>query len=273
MKLSSMVALALFLMFALACPANGGERVKLDPGMVTSEAAHGTPGGMVDEQAQTAGNPPSGKPATPWEIPSQHWKTIFPVSAHIDLGQERFLSTLFIYDTNNTGELIISAGRPGEWAEVLTYDCKAYLNWVELPLDVKTRYLRFTRKDGGSNFTEIALFEQTEQQHAAAVAKKAAEAKERAEREAAQAKAKIERDAAVAKAMQEVKNRLVIDLGEPFGRLTLVDEIDVAAGQPDHMFTEVPAGASRVESILGKPVRVLNKTPGEAAYMSFRIGK
>src|SRR5690606_40261098 len=101
-------------------------------------------------------------------------------------------------------------------------------------------------------------------------AKDEAEARAAAEKAAAEARLAAEREAALAKARAEAANRPVIDLGEPFGKLTLIDEIDVAAADPGHQFTESPAGVSKVQNILGKPTRVLSKTPGEAAYIAFR---
>jgi hypothetical protein len=253
--------------------ASAAQRVKLDPSMVTHEGSQGDPSGMVDEQDKVTGIPPTGEPSNGWTVPSQYWKTAFPTSAYIDLGADRYLSSLWLYDTNATGEVIVSCGKPDAWTDVATYDCRAYRQWVELPLNVKTRYLRITRKDSGSNFAEIALFEQTAEQFAEAQARREAESKAKAAREAAEAQARAERDAAVAVERQRVKDRPQIDLGEPFGRLTLVDEIDVAAPDAGRFFVQKPDDATGVETILGKPCRVLKKTPGEAAYMSFRIGR
>lgn len=56
-----------------------------------------------------------------------------------------------------------------------------------------------------------------------------------------------------------------------FGALTLIDEIDCATPnrKPD---AEAPAGASRIETVLGKPCRVLPNT-GDARYFAYRIGR
>jgi hypothetical protein len=247
-----------------AAPAQpAGERLKLDPAMVTNEAEHGEPQGLVDEQDVTgASAPPAGAPERAWEIPSQHSKTIFPASAYLDLGDVRPLSTIWFYDTNGDGDVVISAGKPGEWTQIATYDCKAYKAWQAVSLDVETRYLRLTRKTPGSNFNEIALYAHAPQDWAALQQRKADEAKAAAEREAA-----------LAQAREEQKNRPTIDLGEPLGTVTLVDEVIVSAEGPGHDFAESPAGASRVQDILGKPARVLSKTPGEGAYMTFRLGR
>lgn len=62
------------------------------------------------------------------------------------------------------------------------------------------------------------------------------------------------------------------DAGAPFGKLRLIEEINCGAPPPPQDFKEEPAGASTVETILGKPTRVLSNV-GEARYFAYRIGK
>lgn len=241
--------------------AHGQEmRVKLTDEMMTNEADVGSPEGMVDEQDLIIG-PPVGQPNKTWEINSQYWKR-FPLSAYIDLGSERNLSKLWLYDTNANGDVVISSGKPGAWQQVAKYGCNQYLKWASVQLDVTTRYLRITRMTPGANFSEIAVYEYTPEAYKAMLERKAEEARIAAERQAA-----------LDRAMEEMKRRPLIDLGEPFGKLYLVDEIDCTADNPGHEFAQDPAGVSRVETILGRPCRVLSKTEGEAAYMTFIIGK
>ncbi|MBC8135917.1 MAG: hypothetical protein H8F28_08545, partial [Fibrella sp.] len=65
----------------------------------------------------------------------------------------------------------------------------------------------------------------------------------------------------------------LVDAGAPFGKLRLVDEIVCgAAVDAAHEFSEMPAGVSKIETILGAPARVLPNT-GEAKYFAYRIGK
>ena len=59
----------------------------------------------------------------------------------------------------------------------------------------------------------------------------------------------------------------------PFGRLALVDEIDCAKAAPENVFSESPAGASHVKTLLGSPCRVLPPVPREASYLMYRIGR
>ncbi len=236
-------------------------RLDLRPEMLVNEAEVGWPERLIDEQDDIVG-PPVGAPETGWEIPSNLWKTIFPCSIHFDLGSERNLSSLWLFDTNGTGDVVISAGQPGDWQEVATYDCGKYLAWAEIPLQVSTRYLRLTKMSGSANFTEIALYEYSAKGWAA-----------RQQQLAAAAKAEAERQAVLARAREEMAKRPLVDLGEPFGRMALVDEIDCGAAEQTHRFVESPAGASELQTILGRPCRVLRKTVGEGAYISYRLGE
>jgi len=64
----------------------------------------------------------------------------------------------------------------------------------------------------------------------------------------------------------------LVDAGPPFGKLPLVDQVVCAAsGDPDHRFVEVPAGASCVETILGRQCRTLPNVGGPS-YFAFRLG-
>ncbi|HEV7298509.1 MAG TPA: hypothetical protein VGN72_04030 [Tepidisphaeraceae bacterium] len=253
-------ALSAVIMMGITTSALADKRVELKPDMVTHDREYGNPDGLVDEQA-LAGDPPAGKPTVPYAIPSEHRKDGFPISATIDLGESRALSRVWLYDTNGKGDVTFSAGTPDNWKELTTFSTDRYQQWREIPLEVETRYLQVTMKDAGANFNEIVLYAYEPQEWADVQAQRA---------QAAQAAA--ERDAAIAKAQEEAKNRPKVEL-ETFGQVTLVDEIDVATAEPGHMFAQSPEDASRIETILGQPTRVLNKTPGEGAYMTFRIGR
>ena len=65
------------------------------------------------------------------------------------------------------------------------------------------------------------------------------------------------------------------DAGPPFGELELVQEIDCAAAGPagEVPFREVPEGASRVRTVLGRRCRALSNQEGEARYFAYRVGQ
>jgi len=228
--------------------------------MIVNESDLGDPSGLVDEQRRIVG-PPVGRPSRAWKINSRHNRK-YPFSAYLDLGAEKKLSRLWLFDTNGTGDVEISVGQPGRWRVVATYDCGSYLKWHSIAIDAATRYVRLTRRSPGANFSEIALYEHTEQTWQAMQARKADAVRKAAERKAA-----------LARALAEMKKRPLVDLGEPLGKAYLVDEIDCARREPDHRFAESPPGASSVQTILGRPCRVLRPTAGEAAYFTYRIGR
>jgi hypothetical protein len=244
----------------LAATAGAQEvRVRLDASMVRSSSELADFSGLVDEQDEV-GDPPRGKPKRGWVIPSQHWKQ-FPYSATIDLGRPRNLSSLWVYDANGTGKLEVSSGEPGKWQKVAEYGCDKYLDWARLPLDATTRYVRLEFQSPGAFVTEVAVYEYTAEAQRAMLDRKAAEARQQAEREAA-----------LKQARDEAERRPWVELA-PFGRLRVVDQVDCGSDRPGHQFRESPAGASRVETILGRPCRVLRPVQGESSYLAFRLGK
>lgn len=62
-----------------------------------------------------------------------------------------------------------------------------------------------------------------------------------------------------------------VDLGPPFGTLRLVDEVVCGDPEDPHPFREDPAGASRIESVLGRSARVMESTGG-SRYFAYRVG-
>jgi len=236
----------------------GQYRLILRPEQVASSSPHADFSGLVDEQLE-AGDPPSGEASTGWKISSQHNKE-FPFQATIDLGKETALATLWIYDMNSSGDVVIQAGKPGAWQPVATYDCKRYKAWAAVPLNVTTRYLMLELKSAGAIFNEVALDAYSARGwESVKLAQAATERKE------------AERASALKLAREEALKRPLAELA-PFGRLSLVDEVDCGAAEPGHAMRCDPANAVRTETILGKPGRVLAQTKGESAYMSFRLG-
>jgi hypothetical protein len=250
----------LSIVFALvAAPSRAQQlRIELTPKMLTNETPVGDPTGIIDEQREIIG-PPAGAPTTVWEVDSRHWDQ-FPVSAYLDLGDEKRLASLWLFDTHGKGDVVISSGRPGHWEHVATYDCAAYMKWVEISLDVTTRYLRLTRMTPGANFSEIAVYEYSDGAYQALQ-------EERAE----QAKREAERQELMRQAREEALRRPLVDL-PPYGTLSLVDEIDCSLEPIESNFREYPAGVSQVQTIMGRSARVLPPTTDKAAFFTYRIG-
>jgi len=257
------VLLAAFLSTAITSIATatppGQYRLVLKPEMLTSSLPAIDFSALVDEQLDL-GDPPTGEPKTPWPSKWQYADK-FPVSATIDLGRKLPLASLWIYDTNGDGELKIEAGKPNAWEEVATYDCAAYQQWKAIELDREARYLRLTIMTPAPTFNEIAVDVHSPKGCAALLASKAEERRR-----------EEERLAALKRAREEAMKRPLIEM-EPYGTLSLVDEIDCAAAEPTHGFADNPEGASRVETVLGRPCRVMPTLKDECSTITYTIGK
>ena len=232
-------------------------RIPLSPAMMKSESDKVDFSGLIDEQ-NSIGDPPAGKPTNGWKsLPGGK----LPAAVVFDLGSEKPLASVWLYDTNGIGDTVFSAGAPNNWKPVATYDGGQYMSWSQIPLNVKTRYLRVEVKDGQSNSAEMALYGYSAQGW-----------QNYQQQKLAAETAATQKAAAIEKAKAEVAKRPVVNIA-PFGKLSLVDEVDLGAADPGHLFSQSPANVSHVETILGQKARVLSKTAGEAAYFSVRLGQ
>lgn len=251
--------LAVIFSSAASATPPGQYRVVLNGDMISSSSPGGDFSALVDEQLDL-GDPPSGEPVTPWKADWRHAKE-FPVSATVDLGRELPLATLWIYDTNGSGDVKVEAGAPDAWETISVYDCGAYKQWKAIAIDRMTRYLRLTVMEPAPGFNEIAVDAHSEKGYAALLARQAEERRREEERQAA-----------LKQAREEALKRPLIEL-EPYGTLSLVDFVDCTAAQPTHDFSENPAGCSGVETILGRPCRVMPTVDGESSTMTVTLGK
>jgi hypothetical protein len=248
----------------LAWSANTGnaqqKRIHLDTTMLINESNVGDANTLIDEQDLIVG-PPTGTPASTWRIGGQY-RDKYPLHITIDLKSKRNVSDLWLYDTNGKGDVIISTGKPGDWTGKATYDCDQYKAWAKIIINTPTQYLRLTRMNNSANFTEIAVYEHTDEAWLAI----------QKEQEKL-ANAAQEKEAAREAALDEMKKRPLVDLGMPFGKAYLVDEIDPSQSAGNREFAEYPKGASQVRDILGQPARVIDPVKDESAYFTYRIGQ
>ncbi|MCX7817673.1 MAG: hypothetical protein N2652_00405 [Kiritimatiellae bacterium] len=235
-------------------------RVTLKPEMLSAAAEHGLPTGWVDEQEEIIG-PPTNEPLRGWTVPTGA-RAKFPVAVEIDLGEVRPLSKLWLFDAEGTGDLIVAIGEPGGWRPVATNGCRAYRQWVAVPLDAETRFLRLVRTSPGANVREIAVYQHTPESWRTV--------RERQERERREATA---RAAALERARAERRTRSPVDPGPPFGPLPVVDELDPLAPEERHAWSVGPPGSGAATTLLGRAAFVLPPRSNCASWVRFRLGR
>ena len=247
------LALPLIAGLLIATPPNvvhaqDGPQLKLTKQMLVNESDVGQPEQFIDEQDFT-GPYVALQPETTLEFNGVKGDE-YPVHFYLDFGEVKHLSQIAVYDLNGRGDLIFSTGEPGNWTPVYTEDGVGYKTWKPAEFLHSTQYLRVTKADNAAVFGEMLLWEQTAE-----------------ERQAMQ-----RRDAALAKAEDEAANRKQIDAGDPFGKLTLIHEINVGDPTEPGGFAESREGDSKTTQILGQTMRVLE--PGdEAKYFAYRLGQ
>ena len=133
-------------------------KIILDSTMIFDESNKTMAKQLVDEQF-LSGNPflgTTGSPVTNW-ITSYN-SNDFPASAYIDLGYERNITQICLYDSYSTCNYDISYGSPSNWTVLYSDSSKFYQTWANRVVDIKTRYIRITAYSNAS-INEIVLYE------------------------------------------------------------------------------------------------------------------
>ena len=211
-------------------------KVRISPEMVFSEAPAGDPSMLFDEQSGPA-YPPANAPGTVWH---GGWKQEdYPIHAYIDLGTERQIITVYLYDTNGDGDFIVSYGKPGAWTELFTDNCKTYNAWKPHDVDVSTRYPAIHEDD-------------RRRQH-----------RRDRDRRTGVTRKKPLAGCRTCHSVTPVSRSVCCHWST---------KSCVAATTTIIRSKKTPEGASRIETILGKPTRVL-PNQGGAKYFAYRLGQ
>lgn len=132
-------------------------KLTLNPAMLVNESGYGQPSMLVDEQSIT-GDPImglGGEPQTAW---SAGFSNPHPCSAYIDLGAEYDITSLYLRDMHNVGDITFSTGEPGNWIPEFVEECKLYKAWTGHVINKKTRYIRVTKHSPTSSISEIVVY-------------------------------------------------------------------------------------------------------------------
>jgi hypothetical protein len=119
-------------------------QIVLSSSMIVDEVFGGSyysPEFLVDEQSLTPDNDS--------HPDSESWKPAYnmdesPFHVYIDLQHLYHITKLAIHDMNNSKNLVISVGEPGNWVELLVDSCNLYNKWKAHDVSVDTRYIRLS---------------------------------------------------------------------------------------------------------------------------------
>ncbi len=232
------------------------QQIVLKPEMVTM-SGKGSIDTLIDEQ-DVGKNPLHNASKTTWDL-SGVSKGEYPQEFIIDLGGDRHLSHVLFWDENGHGVIRVYAGEGEDWREIVMEDGVGINKWkIHDDLDAETRFVKVVKETNVGSFGEMLVYEYTPEGAKAALVK----------REEMKNAAKV-----LEAAKANAGNRPLVDTGTLFGQLPLVDEIDVSSDPAGRTFVERPAGASRVEEILGRKTRVLPGEQEEESYFAYKVGE
>ena len=136
--------------------ARADTRILLRPDMILNETALGDAVKLVDEQ-NALGDPAGGKGARPERPFFPGWTAWqYPIHVLLDLGANRHITRVFLYNESGESKLRLSVGKPFAW-KPQDIALSGYHEWREFPLRVETRYLRLTLTQPTS-LPEIAVY-------------------------------------------------------------------------------------------------------------------
>jgi hypothetical protein len=125
-------------------------KLAINSSMIFNEGT-GNAASLVDEQT-VAGNPKTSTGGAPVSL----WNS--GTHAYVDLGSVSNITDIYLRDLTESGAFIISSGAPGNWAPIITDNLTGQQSWNSHPVDLHTRYLRFTRATSTSNVAEVVIY-------------------------------------------------------------------------------------------------------------------
>ncbi len=123
--------------------------ITITRGMVLNESATADAFALFDE-------PTSGKPSRGWE--PGFGSLAYPLHAWVDLGRPYKLSKVSLYDSNGTGSVTISTGRPFAWHAEFEDKLENYNIWNEHALNVESQFVRIEIAEPSGHVPEIKIF-------------------------------------------------------------------------------------------------------------------
>lgn len=157
-KISRLV-LVLFL-FVIGKVTFTQQKINLDASMFYNFSTKGDASLWVDEQ-QLANDPASGNAGQPVTVFSPGWinaDIYYPAMIVLDLGKAYSISSLWLFDVNDSDSLHIFTGTPAIWVKKAGILLNTYNNWRELPINTTSRFLMFRIPGPSTRVAEIVVY-------------------------------------------------------------------------------------------------------------------
>lgn len=139
---------------------NAQQKIQLNGSMFYNFSTKGDAALWVDEQA-LANDPATGNGGQPTTIFSPGWVNAdiyYPAYVVLDLGRTYALSSLWLFDANDSDSLFIYTGNPASWGNKKSILLNTFNSWREVSLQQTTRFLKFELVGPSTRVAEIVLY-------------------------------------------------------------------------------------------------------------------
>ena len=135
-------------------------KISLNPDMFFNCSTMGNAWMLADEQ-ELAGDPASGQGGTPETVFFPGWPhqdIYYPADVIIDLGISHYLSSLWVFDVNDSDTLSIFLGNPAGWTPAGLFVLDQWNSWRELSLNTASRFVMLRFRSPACRIAELVLY-------------------------------------------------------------------------------------------------------------------
>lgn len=147
-------------LFLCSIPVLGQQKIALHREMFFNFSTKGDVGKWVDEQS-LAGDPATGNGGQPSTVFSLGWEdreVYYPAMIVLDLGRLYNLSSLWLFDVNDSDSLFVYTGNPGGWQLKGSLLLNTFNSWRVVTLNTPSRFLMFRLRSPSTRVAEIVLY-------------------------------------------------------------------------------------------------------------------
>lgn len=144
----------------LPAMAFGQPKITLNSGMLYNFSTKGEARLLVDEQA-IAGDPAAGLGGSPVTVFSPGWinkEIYYPAMVVVDLGRSYQISSLWLYDVNDSDSIFVFSGDPSDWTLKAAMLLDNYNTWRAVSVQDSARFVMFRYKSPSTRIGEIVVY-------------------------------------------------------------------------------------------------------------------
>ncbi len=135
-------------------------KIALIPEMLFNCSTKGNASLLVDEQG-IAGDPASGQGGSPETVFFPGWphqNIYYPADMIIDLGVDHYISSLYVFDVNDSDTIWVFTGHPAGWNNAGHFVLNQWNSWQSLSINRQSRFVMIRFRSPACRIAELVLY-------------------------------------------------------------------------------------------------------------------